>query len=747
MLSNQKLFSVGSFDFRLQHLLIIGILSLSFTISMLIRSGPLAYETELFEYDPFFNIRATEFVVNNGFESYFNWHDEKSWHPYGRNISETSQVTLHLTAATLYQIFNFGMSLHTFTIMFPLVIGSLTTIVVFAFVRVLGGTTAGLFASLMFAISIPIFIRGFAGWFKSEPLGIFFGILAFYLFVSGIKYNKGKISFAKLFVGGIILALSLSAWGGSTFFLLAILLFFFALPFFKNEGKFLIWSIPTFSISFIIFSLLFERTADFTIGYLGIAVLLSTIFVVVSEIIKHFSPVTKKLRNCILFLVSIIISSVGIFFAGFVGLPTFRYLNAVNPLLFAEDALTESVQEHAVTNMTASFSFFSIFLIFGLVGIWLIFSKKSISLKNDMKSFSLITSLFAIYLSSAFLRLELFAGIGLLILGGIGLSLFFKEIFSLEKPFLKYVFSITILCLFIIPVTLPVDAGWASWSNYSPTIISGGSGTDSFVSYDWIEAGEWIKKNTPEDAVIAAWWDYGYWITGLSDRATIADNATLLDWQIQKIAYSFLASPDDAWKILHSSYNVDVSSSYTTEFRELFAAVETPDCVTVTAAEHNQTGKPMNFCVPSSRGLDADFVLVYAVVDKIASPGLDTSLYTMRAGGDESKKTWFAKISNQDPVKLVLSDGQSPSNYFMHNTALGQLIPFETAAYFDPKSSMILQYFGDEDFIPIYSKKIKLSDPDNDPFYLVYASPSFFSDLPGQKNIVLIYKINSDYNP
>ena len=194
MVSNQKLFSVGNFDFRLQHLLVIGVLMLSISISMLIRSTPASYGFELFEFDPFFNLRATEYLLDNGSDAYFNWIDEKSWYPFGRNVSETSQVTLHFTSAFMYQIFGFGTTLYDFTILFPLVIGSLTSVIVFAFVRVLGGTTAGLFAALIFSVSVPIFARGFIGWFKSEPLGLFFGLLAMYLFVSGIKYNRKKIS-------------------------------------------------------------------------------------------------------------------------------------------------------------------------------------------------------------------------------------------------------------------------------------------------------------------------------------------------------------------------------------------------------------------------------------------------------------------------------------------------------------------------------------------------------------------------
>ena len=105
MVSNQKLFSVGSFDFRAQHLLVLGILVLTFSLSVIIRAGPLNFDTQLFEYDPFFNFRATEYLIENGYENYFTWHDEKAWYPFGRDVSDTSQVTLHFAAAFLYQVF------------------------------------------------------------------------------------------------------------------------------------------------------------------------------------------------------------------------------------------------------------------------------------------------------------------------------------------------------------------------------------------------------------------------------------------------------------------------------------------------------------------------------------------------------------------------------------------------------------------------------------------------------------------
>ena len=563
MVSNQKLFSVGNFDFRLQHLLVIGVLALSVSISMMIRSTPASYGFELFEFDPFFNFRATEYILENGTDAYFNWIDEKSWHPFGRNVSETSQVTLHLTAASLYPIFNFGSSVYDFTILLPLVFGSLTALVVFAFVRVLGGTTAGLFAALIFSISIPIFSRGLIGWFKSEPLGLLFAFLAMYLFVSGMKFNKGKISFIKLILAGLFLSLGLSAWGGILFFVIPIVLFYFALPFLKNKDNFIMWAAPSFSISLILFSLIFERTSTFIIGYAGLAILLPTIFIIISGIVMKFSNERTKIRNCAILLISFVASGIGIVNSGIIGLPSFRYLNAVNPFLTAQDNLTDSVAEHMTTSITLSFTFLSLFLIFAVIGMWFLFSKKTINLKTDMRIFAIFTSIIAIYVSSAFVRLELFASVAIIILGSIGLTILTQKIFEQNKQnFTKLIFPIIIIILFTIPVTMPENNTWLSWADFPPSILNGGSSFSNFASNDWKDAMLWVKENTSEDAVIASWWDYGYWITTLSERTTLADNATLIDWQIKKLAYTLITPPENSWNILSSDYTRDVSDYF-----------------------------------------------------------------------------------------------------------------------------------------------------------------------------------------
>ena len=748
MLSNQKLFSVGSFDFSLQHLLVIAVLALSVSISALIRATPATYGLDLFEFDPYFNFRATAYIIDNGYPAYNNWIDEKTWYPFGRDISENSQVILHLITAVFYKLFGFGMSLYDFTVYFPLVIGSITSIVVFAFVRVLAGTTAGLVSALMFSISMPIFTRGLIGWFKSEPLGLFLGFIAIYLFASGIMNYKNNSSLIKLVLAGFFLALGFSAWGGILFFIIPITLFYFILPFMIRENNSLIFSIPVFSISLILFSLLFERPSEFTIGYVGVLVSFSTAYLVICEIIKKFSSESNHIRNCLAVLISIIGSIAGILSSGIVNLPGFRYLNAINPFLTSLDPLTDSVSEHQTTDMESSFIFLSVFIIFALIGIWFLFSKKTIDIKIDKRVFALIIAITAFYLSSAFVRLELFASVGVIILGSIGLSILFKKLFdsNIIIP-TKLLFCGVIIILFIIPVTLPENKNWISWADFPPTIYNGGT---FFITTndDWVHAMGWLKQNTSEDAVIASWWDYGYWITTLSDRTTIVDNATLIDWQIKKMAYALITTPENSVKILGSHYSEDISEYLGEENILAWGGDITndPACKQVFKLEASKLGVPEESCNPVTKGMDADYVIVFVAGERFAAEGGNFFFYTLDGGADESKNPWFMKISNHQFSTFLESDNMTPKPYFMENSTLGKMIPFSIWNYVDPVTDMIHEEYR-PGFIPIYVKDIKYLDPDKDPFYLVYASPTFYSQIPGPTTSVLIYKINPDYQP
>ncbi|MFP6585569.1 MAG: STT3 domain-containing protein, partial [Candidatus Nitrosopelagicus sp.] len=458
MQSNNELVKVEKSSHYVRYLLIIGILALSFSLSFMMRAQPLEYGFELSEFDPFFNYRATQFMVENGLPAYLEWHDDLSWHPYGRDISATSQVMLHTTTTMLYQTFGIGSSLYDFTIWFPVVIGSLTTFVVFAIVRTIGGTTAGLFASLFFAISPILVLRGSLGWFKSEPLGLFFGLLAVYLLLSGIKSDKGKVSIAKIVGGGILLGFGLASWGGVQFFILPIGLFFLALPFLRKDNKFIIWTSVIFTFVFLLVTGLYEKTGFAFISNLsGFFLIGCTVFLVACIIIRRISK--AQLRNGLALLGGAIIAGIAIVSSGVISLGSFRYLNAANPFLITTDTLIDSVSEHATTTIDISFYFFSILMLFAGLGAWLLFQKKvnrSLKIKGEMAAFALMIGFLGIYFSSAFVRLEVFGSISVIILSSIGISILISKILKEGHKPASAVTKISFLAIIVALLTVPM---------------------------------------------------------------------------------------------------------------------------------------------------------------------------------------------------------------------------------------------------------------------------------------------------
>jgi dolichyl-diphosphooligosaccharide--protein glycosyltransferase len=704
---------------------VILVLIIAFSTAFIIRSYPIKYGFALNEFDPYFDYRATKYIIDNGFEAYLNWHDYQSWYPEGRFVPTTSQVALHLIAATMYKIFGFGSSLLDFVIMFPVIIGSLTTIVIFALVRNLSGTTAGMFASLLFAFMPAIIQRGNLGWFKSEPLGLFLALLSVYLFLSSIKSKNIPRTILTAAGGGLILGLANSSWGGIQYFSIPLGIFFFLLPFLRKDSIFL-YGIITFTLITLITAGAFPRPGiSFVIGLPGIALIVGTIFAIVGTIIRTKSSPAKANRNLIAALSIFVLLTVSIFLVGAYQPSSFRYLVAVNPFLSSHNPLVESVAEHSTPTVIDYFTDYSILLIFAGFGVWVSFSKRT-----DMTIFALIIGLTGLYVSATFARLMVYSSIAIVILASIGLYELTRSILQNRienqnkikerefrknikegkilpevKPLVKISFVAMIVFLISIPLIdyngliYPKNFNWISSADIPPSIVNGATGFRMQVD-DWVDAVDWIENNTPKDSVIASWWDYGYWITTLGNKTTLADNATINQTRIQTIAKMLMSEPETATQI--------------------------------------------------AQDLKADYILVYIVADRHNGPN-GNSFYTLGSGGDESKKQWFMKIGGFKEKDYVEDDGFTPNANFWNNTLLGKLIPFTPISYASFGNGMLTniqpEYSSGTIALNLKDIKYPINGTSDQPYKLVYSSPSFENDTEDIVFGVFVYQVNKNYKP
>jgi dolichyl-diphosphooligosaccharide--protein glycosyltransferase len=695
------------------------------------RSYPVKYGYYLNEFDPYFNYRATKYIVDNGLDSYWKWNDTMSWYPEGRDVLKSSQTALHIVTFILYNAFGRSTTLMDFTIIFPVIIGSLTTIVMYALVRAItNSNTAGMLSALFFAFSPAIIQRGNLGWFKSEPLGLFFGLISIYLLISATKHKELKYVIPKAAIGGLILGLANASWGGAQYFSIPISLFFMFIPFFRRDTATPLYVAVIFTVFTMMSAAAFPRPGiSFIFGLPGITLLVGTVFLVNAHFLKTLIH-PNKYRLATLFLLSgFIIAAVGAIATQTYYASDFRYINTAIPFFSQQISITATVSEHYKPTLVDYFTNFSVLLMFAGLGIWISFKER-----DYLSVFALILGITAVYVSSSLGRLLVFASVGIIVLACMGLYRITQNIFqggkespplphtadknassntkaplasssveeaqAVKKRFgfleeihvarktLKIVYMALIILILTLPLVYPPDLNWIASTNFPPTILYGGS--------DWIDALTWTSKYTQKDAVIAAWWDWGYWITTLANRASLADNATINQTRIAELAKMFIGKPEDGIKL---------------------------------AASH----------------LRADYILVYVAAQPISIN--NSEYYLLDYGGDESLTPVFMKTAGLSNEKYMNERGYTAT--FWNDTLIGKLIPFTPVGYtsfIDKNPTKLVEDYRPGAY-PVYSKQIKYpkdsmrNEGHSGSLSLAYYTNSFNNTDSNTISAVLIYKI------
>ncbi|KAL7543759.1 hypothetical protein ACHAXR_013057 [Thalassiosira sp. AJA248-18] len=123
---------------------------------------------------------------------------------------------------------------------------------------------------------------------------------------------------------------------------------------------------------------------------------------------------------------------------------------------------------------------------------------------------------------------------------------------STEGRIVKTIAAIIMLGSLYMQVTTFKTYSWkisASLSN--PSIILKGQTREGAIIKvdDYREAYWWLRDNTPDDARIMAWWDYGYQITGIANRTTIADGNTWNHEHIALLGKALTGSVEEGYSI------------------------------------------------------------------------------------------------------------------------------------------------------------------------------------------------------
>ncbi len=673
-------------------------LFMAFTLRML----PIYWGAYLSEFDPYFQFRLTKDMVENGFFHWLNWWDYQGWYPFGRDVSR-ALPGVALTAAVSYRIISvlgIQVNLLDYCIIFPAMLGTLSCLVIYFLGKDFGGKEVALFSSLFLALNASHISRTSLGWFDDETVGIMGLLLFFFFFLRSIERERPlkNVLIYSIFAG-LSLGWLLASWGAARYPLaMAALLVFILLLLRRYSSRLLLSYSTTFGIAFFIavnvpklgFGFLTEA---YNLPVAGVFLLLCLL-----ELFRHLE--SMKIKTIIT------LGLFGLSFAllfvlskyEFIGSTPFKFISVINPFERIANPLIESVAEHRPGAWALIYYEYGIGVFFIPVGLY--FTMRNPTDRNIFLSIFALTSL---YFASSMVRLALILAPAFALLWAVALVRVSRPFITImkeapvipvkRKRFRAHVgksfsaaFLIILFLLLSITFAIPergevlprvVLRSWA------PTTIAAASTPVKVAVSDWIDTLSWMRYNIPQTAVVASWWDYGYWITNMANKTTLCDNGTQNMTQIAQVGEMFMSNETYALKIL-KRYDAKYVVVFTTFYFDY----------------DSSTGAMYIYDTPGW-GDEGKWQWMAKIAGLNDTEFGEWTSTTTTSGATTNTIQWTVEGKNTVFYKLINYGREMRLYYYSY----GQEPTQEELEYYKTGSPFLQQYYGLENFNLVYFSK------------------------------------------
>lgn len=572
------------------------------------------YESVIHEFDPYFNYRVTKFLSKEGFYSTWNFFDSFTWYPLGRVIGGTMYPGLIFTAGAVWNLLNWmhiPIDVQEVCVFTAPVFAAFCALATFLFMREVRGSGAGLVSAALISV-VPSYIsRSVAGSFDLEAVAIFALMFVFFLYVKTL--NTGSLAWATgLFFGYLYMVAS---WGGYSFIVnllpihcLACIVFgrvsyklYVAYAPFVVMGALACMNIPVIGFNAVLMS---EHFASFFVFGLLHVVLL------VQYTKKCLTPEAfNAAKRATLTFGAVVASAFVLIVVSYVAAsPTFgwtgRSLSLLDPTYASKYIpIIASVSEHQPPNWSMYFTDLHVAALLAPAGLIICFMPLT-----DTSLFLALYGVTAVYFSGVMVRLMLVLAPAVCCLSGLALSEALSylsqslvvaadeseksrtgsgtpavkqqkdesEVSSSATPSKgkksggsaarnaektgspntkRYFLSIDVVAAGFLSISMLLAMFFrhgvyvSGYMYSSPSIVMQAGGR---VIDDFREAYAWMRFNTPEDARIASWWDYGYQTTAMANRTVLVDNNTWNNTHIATVGKAMASSEKAAWDIFES---------------------------------------------------------------------------------------------------------------------------------------------------------------------------------------------------
>ncbi|CAG4920668.1 dolichyl-diphosphooligosaccharide--protein glycosyltransferase subunit STT3A [Colias croceus] len=532
----------------------------------------LRFESVIHEFDPYFNYRTTRYLTEEGFYNFHNWFDDRAWYPLGRIIGGTIYPGLMVTSATLYnimQFLNITIDIRNVCVFLAPFFSSLTTIVTYLLTKELKGEGAGLVAASMIAIVPGYISRSVAGSYDNEGIAIFCMLLTYYFWIKAV--NTGTILWATM--TALAYFYMVSSWGGYVFLInliplhvLALILLgrFSARVYVAYSTLYCVGTILSMQISFVGFQPVQSSEHMLALGTFGLCQLYAFTDYLRSRLSpQNFEVLFKALLTTLLATLGTAVVVLTV--TGKISPWTGRFYSLLDPS-YAKNhiPIIASVSEHQPTSWSSFYFDLQVLVFLFPAGLYFCFTRLT-----DANIFIILYGVLSIYFAGVMVRLMLVLAPVMCIVSGIAasslLSLHVKDIEpKVEKHdkkkkhennlvFRSEVGGVFVCVLGCLLVSYVFHCTWVTSEAYSsPSIVLSARAHDGarIIFDDFREAYTWLKMNTPQDAKVMSWWDYGYQITAMANRTVIVDNNTWNNTHISRVGQAMASTEEKAYEIM-----------------------------------------------------------------------------------------------------------------------------------------------------------------------------------------------------
>ncbi|RYP25089.1 hypothetical protein DL767_008484 [Monosporascus sp. MG133] len=549
------------------------------------------FESIIHEFDPWFNFRATKYLVANGFYSFWDWFDDRTWHPLGRVTGGTLYPGLMVTSGVIYHLLRalaVPVDIRNICVLLAPAFSGLTAFASYLLTNEMTPSpSAGLLAAAFMGIAPGYISRSVAGSYDNEAIAIFLLVFTFYLWIKALKLGSmlwGAL--CALFYGYMV-----ASWGGYAFITCLVPLHAFVLVLMGRFSSrlyvaYVTWyalgTLASMQIPFVGFSPV--RTSEHmpALGIFGFLQIVAFLEYVRSAVPSRQFQTFLYLSLGAIFVVSLL-GLVGLTAAGYVAPWSGRFYSLWDTgYAKIHIPIIASVSEHQPTAWPAFFFDLNMLIWLFPAGVYLCFQRL-----RDEHVFIIVYALFGSYFAGVMVRLMLTLTPVVCVAAAIALSQVLdtylvvkspepeeaKEdepidavtkkaakhsglrstsqpvvgIYSLMSKLILAGFMTACLLLFVQHCT------WVTSNAYSsPSVVLASRMPDGsqHIIDDYREAYQWLRQNTKEDAKIMSWWDYGYQIGGMADRPTLVDNNTWNNTHIATVGKAMSSREEVSYPIM-----------------------------------------------------------------------------------------------------------------------------------------------------------------------------------------------------